>query len=101
MRKLTPLITNIMHEEQMAYEYKKEHGVFPTYPVSDQKEIIYPEDMTDEDERMLFLRFEIVKNKAPNTPSNLWKNFKPNYLGNGGGRQEDFINLIGDPEYKR
>jgi len=42
MRKLTPLITNIMYEEEMAYQYKEKHGVFPTYPVSDNKPVVYP-----------------------------------------------------------
>lgn len=90
-----------MYEEQMAHEYKKEHGVFPTYPVSDNKPVVYPEDMTDPEERIWFFKFGVRFNNASNTPRNLDKNFKRNPYGNGGGNHNDFINITGNPEYSR
>lgn len=35
------------------------------------------------------------------TPQQLWENFKPNLYGNGGGNDNDFINITGNPEYSR
>jgi len=68
-----------MYEEEMAYQYKAQHGVFPTYPVSDNKPVIYPQEYVTK--QVGSMTFRVPKKKDIN--------------------QGEFINITGNPEYAR
>ena len=71
-----------MYEEEMAYQYKDQHGHFPVYPVSDNKPMVYPEDVIEyETKQVGCMTFKVPKKKQ--------------------ATNQDFINITGNPEYSR
>ena len=82
MKEANTLSKQIMYEEEMAYQYKDQNGHFPVYLLSDNKPMVYPEDVVEyEIKQVGAMTFRVPKKKDIT--------------------QHEFTNITGNPEYSR